>query len=176
MRVEFESTVEDVLAVLQRASSLVAPVARRYEQLNVVAAAALSGVLVYFLIPDTMTVKLVFAAFGTIAGAVVAIKMRADLKQRIQRRLAEQAISSRSSPRVAVELRSDGVLVEQGDVETLFRWTGLNSTAEDDGRIVVSGPIGVIGVPLRAFSSPHEARAFLEEAQQRIQTASQDRR
>lgn len=168
MRVEYETTVDDFVALQRLARSQTAPPIRRMQQLNAVGGAALGGLLLYLLIPDTPTVKLVFAAFGVIVGLPLAFKMQSGMQQNLERRLAEHALADRSSTRVVVELEDDGVLVDQGDLEILLRWRGLKAIEEDADRIAIRGPIGVVGVPLRAFKSPQQAQEFLAEIKRRM--------
>ena len=126
----------------------------------------LAGIVVFALLPESFTVKLVVASLAAIGGAVLyPLLYQKTLRRRLRKYCLEQLGTEEPFP-VEVELSPEGVCTRQKTAQIIFEWPNVEAIQETSDSIdILTRHGGIVVVRKRAFESPEAMRRFTEEAQ-----------
>jgi hypothetical protein len=173
-RLEFDATIEEAVDVTMRsmhASTANRVVLRRGA--SIAGTVAASAVIVIPLLaarhvsPKSAWLVVVL---GIAAGAALFLSwpamVRSSMKKRL-RRVYSELTGGRDTFRCEIELRPDGFWTRQHDVETLTPWSKLVVVAEIEDGIELRFATTLVVARNRAFATPADRRAFLDEVRGR---------
>ena len=167
-RVSFEFTPEDLADVTVRHSSGTALRRRLWHQatLNVGAVAGIGAMLAMVLVTGLRDaaslagLAVTAALVGVVVAGVEASRFETKFRRRILRVIAAEPSTSRVM-RCDVELRRDGLRLQQQNFEMFYRWSDAISIEDVDAGIELRFRAGFVMVRARAFATPEERAAFL---------------
>lgn len=164
--VEFEATLDDVVdaskCLLARSK-----VARKLRWTGMLPTGLLTGILVFFLIPDSLSMKLIISTLGAIAAAALypAFYERSSCKR--LRKFCREQLGTDRPFKVEMQLLAQGVYIRQNATQIIYEWPSVEQVVETPDSIdifVRNG--GIVVVPKRAFKSTESEQEFIALAHQ----------
>jgi hypothetical protein len=174
-RIEFDATLDEAVDVSMRglgASSTGRHLLRRNTLITGAVAASLV-IIITLLAARHVSPRSAWlvVVLGIAAGAALFLSWPAmvlsSMRKRL-RRVYSELTSGRDTFRCEIELRPDGFWTRQHDVETLTPWWKLVDVDEIDDGIALRFATTLVVARNRAFATPADRRAFLDEARGRV--------
>ena|SRR5882762_2414259 len=164
MRVQFEYTIDDIVDVQLRALRR-SRAARSWRWRDLITTSLLSGVLLFAIIPEGLTGKLIMGSIGLILGALLYPKLNEATVKRRLRKLCEENLGGDRSFVCEVALEQSGIHTKQNGTQIIYAWENVNEIRETEDSVdIYNENGGLVVVRKRAFSAPSEQQRFIELA------------
>ena len=174
MQARFDATIEDFVDISMRSSSdSKALKAWRWE--GAIISGAITGLLVYLIIPLSPVANLVLAVLAAVAGAGVSLATWENSYRKRLRRRWKEYLGSAEPVRILVELTEKGIIFDQLESRQINYWTAIERWEETNDAIYFHHRDRTVsGVRTRAFESQDSKDQFIEFATKHINDKSQN--
>jgi hypothetical protein len=173
MRVRFEYTIADLVDVQMRVLKR-SRTARAWRWQDLIITSLVSGVLLFAIIPEGITGKLIVGTIGLVTGALFYVPLNdAIVRRRLRKFFAEQ-VGADKPLFCEVELKESGVHTSSNGTQLIFAWENVNEIKETQDSVdIQSERGGLVVVRKRAFSSTEEQFQFVGLANQYLKMAQE---
>ena len=169
MRVRFEYTIDDVIDVQMRMLKR-SRAARAWRLRDLVITSLLTGVLLFAIIPEGITGKLIMASIGSLFAALSYAAFNERTVKRRMRKLYEEHAGSDKNLFCEVELNESGVHARSNGAQTFCAWEDVKEIQETQDSVdIYTNRGGLLVVRKRAFMSPEEQLQFIALANQYLE-------
>ena len=171
MQVRFEYTIADLVDVQMRVLKH-SRTARAWRWQDLIITSLLSGVLMFAIIPEGITGKLIVGTIGLVTGALFYVPLNeATVRRRLRKFFAEQ-VGANKPLFCEVELKDSGVHTSSNGTQLIFAWENVNEIKETQDSVDISSERGgLVVVRKRAFTSPEAQLQFVGLANQYLKMA-----
>ncbi len=173
MRVRFEYTIDDLIDVQMRRLKR-SRAARAWRLRDLVTTSLLTGVLLFAIIPEGITGKLIMGGIGLVFGALFYVAFNESTIKRRMRKLYQENVRSHKPLSCEVELNESGVHASSNGAQTFSAWEDVKEIQETQDSVdIYTNRGGLVVVRKRAFTSPEDQFQFIALANQYLKLAQQ---
>jgi hypothetical protein len=175
MRVQFDYTIEDLVDVQMRVLNNSRAV-RAWRWRDLVLTSLMTGIFVFAIIPEEITVRIIVGIIGLILGAVLyPVVSEMTIKRRLRKWCEENAGPAKTFT-CEVELNESGIHSQQNETQIVFPWKNMKEIRETKDSVdIYFERGGLMVIRNRAFTSPEERQRFIELAKQYSKMAQASR-
>jgi hypothetical protein len=171
MRVEFNYTIDDMVDVHMRVLKR-SRAARAWRWRDLILSSLMTGVLLFAVIPEGITGKIIVGTIGLLLGAVLYPVLNEMTVKRRLRKWHEENIGSDKPLTCEVELNQSGIHTKSNGTRIIYAWENVTEIKETEGSVdIYSERGGLVVVRERAFTSPGDHQRFIELAKQFMELA-----
>jgi YcxB-like protein len=171
MRVEFDYTIEDMVDVQMRALKR-SRAARAWRWRDLVMTSLLTGALLFAVIPEEITGRIIVGIIGLFLGAVLYPVLNEMTVKRRLRKWCEEHAGTQRTFTFEVELNQSGIHTRSNGTQIIYAWENVKEIKETEDSVdIYFEKGGLVVVRKRAFPSPGEHERFIELAKQYLKMA-----
>ena len=134
MRVEFNYTIEDLVDVQMRLLKS-SRAARAWRWRDLLISSLTTGVLLFALIPEEITVRIIVGIIGLILGAVLYPVLNERTIKRRLRKLWEESADSDKTFTCEVELNESGVHTQSNEIQIIYAWKNVKDIRDTEDSV-----------------------------------------